>query len=176
MPKEEARAKKREESAAEAEQQREKDVEKLYALHSRLEDRHLTKLHEVTERRKSERARRLAAQLLSADAGTIEFGKWSEMERGQQNTVLRDQNESLQEDQRHRRLVGTCQRIREDGIQGTFEAATTRRRNADDLLCSKLFENTQRRLEEETVFRAAIAKAKTQLGASHRSRVAPSTA
>jgi len=68
---------------------------KLAELQAKLQAKREERHNEAQKRRLEERQRRVAAQMLSADAGAIEAAKWQEMERGAQNSLLAKQNRRL---------------------------------------------------------------------------------
>ena len=75
--------------------QEKKEKIQLQALQAKLQEKRENRIFEEEQRRDGERKRRLEQQLRSADGGAIEYKKWSEMERGQQNTSKLRQLKSI---------------------------------------------------------------------------------
>jgi hypothetical protein len=87
---------KRRETASEREaEQKRRDEQLAVELQKKLEVTRKDKATAAADRVRQERQRKVAAQLLAADAGQMEVAKWAEMERGKQNALVAVQNSSL---------------------------------------------------------------------------------
>lgn len=160
--KETARTARRETAAEAAERQRAAEEAKIFELQEKLRSKREEREREQQARREEDRQRRLAAQLLAADAGAIEAEKWREMERGAQNTVVLAQNRRLQQNRVDRAIRRGTEALREKNIEATFEQHLSARRATDELLSTKRTIYLADKEHDEEVRKAAYAAMKVE--------------
>jgi len=119
--KEEARKKRREMEALDKQQKNAIEEKHLQELQIKLAESREAKEKEEQARKAAERARRVASQLLAADAGAMEEKRWAELERGAQNAALRAQNNRLVAQRIRREVEAGAHIVRETNLQSEAE-------------------------------------------------------
>jgi len=153
--KERARLQREEAAATKAAAQQKREEQLAVTLDAKLEAQRAEKKHAQDDRRRQERERKVAAQLLSQDAGAMEALKWAEMERGKQNALLRAQNEALCERKRRDKLHAVEQSLRETNIAAKERQQRERLQVADSTFRTKRERAAREQAEDDEVRFAA---------------------
>jgi hypothetical protein len=144
-----------EDAAAKAAAQEKREEQLAINLNAKLEAQRDAKKRATDDRKRQERERRVAAQLLSQDAGAMESLKWAEMERGQQNALLRQQNEALADRKRKDQLNMAESTVREKNIVAKEREQRERTMAADSTFKSKRDRAAREQAEDDAVRFAA---------------------
>lgn len=162
---------KREQAAAQAEQQRAVEETRLLELHEKLQNARQARKDVNDKRKEEERQRKVEAMLLAGDAGAMEAKKWADMERGVTNRVLREQNASVRQLKTERTKLNMLAHQREANIsQETIRHHSVRSQSDRALLTKRTIAEEDRALDDN--FKLAAIDAMRQERASMRTRTA----
>eukprot|EP00760_Papus_ankaliazontas_P004708 PhM_4_TR12034/c0_g1_i1/m.100834 len=161
--KEAQRMKRREAEAKARRDYQEVEEKQLRELREKLAQHREAKQKEDSARLQAERARRVANQLLSADAGAMEEKRWAEIERGAQNRAVVSQNERLAS-QRTRNAVDTRQTmLRESNIERDADVRQQHRAWGDEEYASRRVVQQSRNEREQSLKRGVVEIERTRL-------------